>query len=189
MNYLDKAFAAIPRRNFLPAETADQAELDVPLPIGFGQTNSQPTTVAMMLDWLEVMPGHKVLDIGAGSGWTSALLSFLVGPNGHVHAIEIIPELMEFAEDNCARLGIKNVDFHQAGQQYGWPQAAPYDRILVSASAKVLPQELFDQLKPGGRMVVPVGNSIYVINKDQQGVVTKSEKPGFRFVPLVHRGD
>lgn len=186
---IDEAFQIAKRRAFLPEEVADQAELDVPLPIGFGQTNSQPTTVAMMLDWLDVEHGQKILDIGSGSGWTSALLSYLAGEEGEIHAVEIVPELVEFGRENCARLGIKNVRFHQAGKRYGWPKSAPYDRILVSAAADRMPEELFDQLKPDGKLVVPVKGSVWVVEKDEQGNITKSEKPGFMFVPLVRGED
>jgi protein-L-isoaspartate(D-aspartate) O-methyltransferase len=180
-----KAFAAVPRRNFLPEDVAEQADKDMPLPIGFGQTNSQPTTVAMMLDWLDVQPGDKVLDVGSGSGWTSALLSHLTGKDGSVDAVEIIPELVEFGRHNCQNLGIKNVRFHQAGKRYGWPEHAPYGRILVSAAADQLPAELIGQLKPGGRMVIAVRNSIFIIDKDESGKIEKQERPGFMFVPLV----
>lgn len=187
-NDLDKAFAAAPRRYFLPEDVRSQADLDVPLPVGFGQTNSQPTTVAIMLRWLGVEPGDKVLDVGSGSGWTTALLANLTGKRGVVHAVEVIPELLEFGRDNCALLNIRNAEFHQAGRRFGWSKEAPYDRILVSAAADELPKELIGQLKPGGRMVVPVRNSVFVIDKDGKGRLSEREEPGFMFVPLVREG-
>lgn len=185
---MEQAFGAAPRRNFLPEDVADQAGLDIPLPIGFGQTNSQPTTVAVMLGWLDVEPGGKVLDVGSGSGWTSALLANLTGTGGSVDAVEVVPELLEFGRANCEKSGIKNVKFHQAGKEYGWPEGAPYDRILVSAAAERMPEELFDQLKAPGRMVVPVRSTVYVIDKDDEGGITRREEPGFAFVPLVEGG-
>ena len=182
---IDKAFKDAPRRNFLPEEVKSSAGLDIPLPIGSGQTNSQPTTVAMMLRWLDVEPANKVLDVGSGSGWTSALLASLTGRRGKVHAVELLRELLELGQDNCQRMNIKNVKFHQAGKDFGWPAEAPYDRILVSAAADEMPEELLDQLKAPGRMVVPVSSTVYVIEKDEKGSITEREEPGFMFVPLV----
>src|SRR3990167_9573247 len=118
MNKVEEAFRAAPRVNFLPAEVIDQAAFDMPLPIGSVQTNSQPLTVRMMLEWLEVDKGNKILDVGSGSGWTSALLAHLSGPSGSVIAVEKVPELVEFGKNNCRKLGIKNVEFHQAGNKF-----------------------------------------------------------------------
>jgi protein-L-isoaspartate(D-aspartate) O-methyltransferase len=182
---VEEAFRSIPRANFLLSESAADAELNMPLPIGFGQTNSQPETVHLMLEWLGVEPGDNILDVGSGSGWTTALLAYLTGPKGHVTAVEIIPELVQFGRHNCARIGIHNVQFHQAQKQIGWHSEAPYDRILVSAAANTLPPGLLDQLRPNGRLVIPIRNSIWVLDKDEQDVISQIEKPGFVFVPLV----
>jgi protein-L-isoaspartate(D-aspartate) O-methyltransferase len=185
--YLDEVFTAVPREAFLPEAVRSLANANVPLPIGFGQTNSQPATVALMLEWLDIHEGSKLLDVGSGSGWTTGLLGHITGPKGHVVAVEKVPELVRFGRDNCAKLGITNVEFHEAGKLLGWPSAAPYDRILVSAAADTVPQELIDQLKDGGRMVIPVRNSIYIVEKTKSGEVLEDEIPGFAFVPLVAR--
>ncbi len=186
---VEEAFEAIPREHFLPEEMRGSTDLDVALPIGFGQTNSQPSTVARMLDWLDVEQGDKVLDIGSGSGWTTALMAELTGEQGMVHAVELVPELLELGRGNCQDMGIRNVRFHQAGKEYGWPDEAPFDRILVSAAAEKMPEELFDQLKPGGRLVVPVRETIHVVDKDEKGRISQKEHRGFAFVPLVKGKD
>jgi protein-L-isoaspartate(D-aspartate) O-methyltransferase len=186
MKSVTEALQAVRRRDFLLKEVKERAELDAPLPIGYGQTNSQPYTVQVMLEWLEVDEGQKVLDIGSGSGWTSALLSYLVGDEGRVYAVEVVPELLEFGRDNCDKLGIENITFFQADKMIlGLPEHGPYDRILVSASAENMPEELFDQLASPGKMVVPVAETIYEISKDDSGVITKLAHPGFVFVPLI----
>lgn len=184
MDRVEEAFNSVPRENFLP-EYAKGRYIDVPLPIGFGQTNSQPTTVRMMLEWLQVEEGNTVLDVGSGSGWTTALLSNLVGPSGKVCAVELIPELVEFGRDNCQRFGVRNAKFHQAGEAFGLPKCAPYDRILVSASARELPEELLDQLKVGGKMVIPVGRDILEIEKLSEDNTEIATHHGFVFVPLI----
>ena len=182
---IDQAFKAMKRENFLPEGVKHMASIDAPLNIGFEQTNSQPTTVRMMLGWLDVEPGQKILDVGSGSGWTTALLSYLAGPQGNIIAVEKEPDLVEFGRQNCQRLGIKNAIFHHAGKTYGWPKQAPYDRILVSAAADKLPQALVDQLGDNGSMVIPLRHSIWVITKDKKGNVEQEEYPGFVFVPLI----
>jgi protein-L-isoaspartate(D-aspartate) O-methyltransferase len=186
MPVLDDAFRDVPRSNFLPSDQVGGTGLDMPLPIGFGQTNSQPSTVYQMLEWLDVVKGQTVLDVGSGSGWTTALLADLVGPKGRVVAVEKIPELVRFGRQNVERLGFANAAFHIAKHGLvGWAANAPYDRILVSASADALPAELVEQLRPGGRMVIPVQNTIFVIDKDESGAIDSLEYPGFVFVPLV----
>lgn len=184
-NNIESAFKAVAREEFLPAGQRANSSWDAPLPIGYGQTNSQPYTVRLMLEWLDVQSGDKILDVGSGSGWTSALLAQLAGSRGHIYAVEKIPELVKFGEANCRRLNIKNVSFHEAGNTLGLPKFAPYNRILVSAAAPELPKDLLDQLKTGGRMVIPVKNSIFVIDKTGQKTYEQQEKPGFAFVPLV----
>lgn len=182
---LEEAFKKIDRAKFLPEHVRQLAYIDDALPIGYGQTGSQPYTVRLMLKWLDPRPGEKILDVGFGSGWTTALLSYLVGPKGKIYAVERVPELVEFGQDNNERFGVKNAEFFQAGEELGLPEHAPYDRILVSASADEIPQGLVDQLKVGGKMVIPVHYDILEIikkAKEKPGIKTH---PGFVFVPLL----
>lgn len=169
----------------MPSGLRGMAGFDVAQPIGFGQTISQPTTVRRMLEWLDVQPGERALDVGSGSGWTTALLSRLAGVAGKVYAVEVIPELVEFGRDNCQRLGIMNAQFYEAGKAVGLPEFAPFDRILVSASAAKLSAGLTEQLKPEGKMVVPVLQEILEIEKDADGKLGIKSHPGYVFVPLV----
>jgi protein-L-isoaspartate(D-aspartate) O-methyltransferase len=182
---IDEAFRKINRKNFLPEDEVDDANIDMPIPIGFGQTNSQPSTVKMMLRWLDVQDGEKVLDVGSGSGWTSALLSYLVGPYGKVYAVEIIPELAEFGRENCTRLAIKNVKYYQASQDFGLKIHSPYDRILVSAATDSVPETLIEQLRTIGKLVIPVKNDVLEITKTSPNKTETTIHPGFAFVPLV----
>lgn len=164
--------------------------MDEALPIGSGQTISQPFTVAFMLEKLQPKPGNKILDIGSGSGWTTALLAYIVGKQGKVVALEIIPELKEFGERNVAKYnfikkGVATL-LCQNGA-LGYTKEAPYDGILVSASLerKDLPQPWKEQLKVGGRIVVPIQNSIWVFTKENENTFGEQEYPGFVFVPFV----
>lgn len=182
---IDQAFEAYPRAWFLPPSGADRAGVNAPIAIGYGQTNSQPSTVRQMLQWLRVKPGAHVLDIGSGSGWTTALLSHLVGAKGSVVAVELIPELVTFGRDNCERVGVRNATFHQADRLLGWPASAPYSNILISASASHFPDTLLDQLATPGRLVIPVMNTIYEVTKDTNGACAKRAHPGYVFVPLL----
>jgi protein-L-isoaspartate(D-aspartate) O-methyltransferase len=186
---LDEAFESVKRSDFLPEEQRRFAHDDRPLPIGYGQTNSQPTTVYRMLEWLQPELGNVVLDVGSGSGWTTALLSQLVGKTGKIYATEIVPELVDMGRENCADSGVSNVEFYQATDELGLKTKAPFDRILVSAGADQLPQILIDQLKSPGRMVIPVGDSILVLEKNDNGTITIREHYGYVFVPLIGAGD
>jgi len=185
MDPIQTAFQNVPREAFLPEEIRPQAMRDEALPIGYGQTNSQPYTVEKMLRWLDPKPGDKILDIGSGSGWTSALLASITGDSGHVFAVEKIPELVVFGKENCTQLGITNVTFFEASDTLGLPQHAPYDRILVSAAASALPDGLVSQLDLGGKLVVPVKNIIVEIAKTDAGDLDAIQHPGFVFVPLI----
>jgi protein-L-isoaspartate(D-aspartate) O-methyltransferase len=138
-----------------------------------------------MLSWLDAMPGDEVLDVGSGSGWTTALLAHIVGPQGTVYAVERIPELVKFGRDNCRRLGIENAFFFEAGREYGLREHAPYARILVSASARELPVELLNQLTITGRIVIPVQYDVLEVTKTAEDEYRTRTHPGFVFVPLV----
>ena len=182
---LEEAFAAADRANFMPADVRHLASLDNAVPIGYGQTISQPYTVGLMLKWLDPQPGDKVLDVGSGSGWTTALLAHLVGPKGKVYGVERIPELAEFGRENAERLGIKNAEFSTAGEELGLPEEAPFDRILVSAAADQFPEELMAQLNINGKLVIPIQHDILEITKTAKKDRDVRKHPGFVFVPLL----
>lgn len=186
MDLIKKALEEVDRADFMPEEIREKAGFDMALPIGFGQTISQPTTVELMLGWLEPEPGNKILDIGSGSGWTTALLAHIVGPKGRITAVEKVPELVEFGRQNCRRAGINNASFHEATDELGWSADAPYDRILVSAAAMQLPQVLLEQLKIGGKLVIPIRHDILEIEKLSQDKSETTTHPGFVFVPLIY---
>ena len=182
---IDKAFREVKRSNFLPKSEKSLADLDTALYIGYGQTISQPTTVRMMLEWLDAQPGDKVLDVGSGSGWSTALLANIVWPKGMVYAVERVPELVEFGRHNCQTSGITNAKFYKAGDIIGLPEYAPFDRILVSADASELPDELMDQLKIGGKTVIPIHDIIYEVTKLSKIKNDIKKHPYFIFVPLI----
>lgn len=179
------AFAAQPRAGFLPPARREEADDDRPLPIGHGQTSSQPRTVADMLRLLQVAPGTRVLDVGAGSGWTTALLAHLVGPNGVVVGVERIPELATWGAANLAATGQPWARIVTAAPGVlGLPAEAPFDRILVSAEARDLPQALVDQLADGGVMVIPVADRMLRVRR--RGAHTEVTQHGcYAFVPLI----
>lgn len=184
MDAVESAFAAQPRDGFLPARLRRRAEYDGPLDIGLGQTNSQPRTVEAMLRLLNVRPGHHVLDVGSGSGWTTALLAHLVGPTGCVRGVELEPDLVAFGSANLAATGQPWAAIQGATTGVlGDPRHAPYDRVLVSAEARHLPDELVGQVADGGRLVVPVaGLMLLVVRTGAEVAVTPHGH--YRFVPL-----
>ena len=158
--------------------------MDRPLPIGWEQTNSQPSTVANMLELLQVQPTHRVLDVGAGSGWTTVLLGSLVGPGGAVIGVELHPQLAVWGAANVRAYGMPWTVLHRAEPEVlGWPQAAPYDRILVSAEADELPRALTDQLRTGAIMVIPVRGQLLRVTATEAGLEITEHGP-YRFVPL-----
>jgi protein-L-isoaspartate(D-aspartate) O-methyltransferase len=179
-----EAFEATPREHFLPESQRRFAEADQALPLSHGQTNSQPTTVRNMLDLLDVEPGQKVLDVGSGSAWTTALLAHLVGPEGTVYGVELVPELVELGRANLAGLDLPHARIDRADPAVlGRPDDAPYDRILVSAEATSIPPQLLDQLGDPGRMVLPVGSAMTLVVRTG-GHDAVSHHGAYRFVPL-----
>lgn len=183
-----KAFRKVKREDFLSEGSKHLAEINEALPIGFGQTISQPLTVAFMLELLQPEKGDKILDVGSGSGWTSALLGEIVGNNGKVVAVETIPELKEFGEKNVSKYSFTEkgiVEFILADGSKGYEKFAPYDKILASAAGAKLPAAWKSQLKIGGRIVCPIRSSILLFIKKSKDEFEKTEYPGFAFVPLV----
>jgi len=197
-----EAFQKIDRGDFVMDEYKSEAYVDIPLPIGGGQTISQPLTVAFMLELLQPEPGDKVMDIGFGSGWTTALLAYVVGKKGKVCAIERILELCEFGRKNVAKYNFIDkgiVEMKCGDGTKGYEKGGPYDnckaitasgnerfdKILAGASAKELPRAWKEQLKIGGRIVAPVGWSVWLFIKKNEDEFEEKEYPGFSFVPLV----
>ena len=179
------AFEAVPRTGFLPRLARGRASYDGPIGIGRGQTNSQPRTVADMLRLLAVQPGQRVLDVGAGSGWSTALLAHLVGPRGEVLGVELEHDLVRFGSHNLARTDQPWASIRQARDGVlGWPESAPYHRVLVSAEPLTLPDELVAQVADGGRMVIPVAGVMLLVVKED-GEMQVSRHGNYRFVPLV----
>lgn len=184
MDAVTAAFDAFPRTGFLPRSQRRMAAYDGPLSIGHGQTNSQPRTVEAMLRLLRVEPGQRVLDVGSGSGWSTALLAHLTGDSGEVLGVELESDLVRFGSSNLAATRQPWASIHQAEPGVlGLPDKAPYDRILVSAEPRTLPDELVEQLVDGGRMVIPVSGTMLVVVRKGEGVEV-TRHGGYRFVPL-----
>lgn len=182
---VDAAFAATDRRGYLPEAVRDRAGVDAPLALTHGMTNSQPSTVRDMLLALAVPAGARVLDVGSGSGWTTALLAHLVGPTGAVLGVEIVPALVTFGAGNLAAAQRPWARIEPAAPDVlGRPDVAPYDRILVSAMAQTLPEPLVDQLADGGVLVVPVDGRMLRVSRTTSGATHVVRFGHYRFVPL-----
>jgi protein-L-isoaspartate(D-aspartate) O-methyltransferase len=184
-----RAMATVPRHEFVEPRYRDQAYEDHPLPIGAGQTVSQPYIVALMLEILQLEPSSKVLEIGTGSGYLTALLARL---SAHVYSVERHPQLAREAEDTLSRLGFSNITVLVGDGSKGLPEHAPFDAIVVSAAASQIPAPLLDQLREGGRMIIPVGPSeaqeLQLIQK-REGKPLITVLEGCRFVPLIEGQD
>ncbi|HEX8376009.1 MAG TPA: protein-L-isoaspartate(D-aspartate) O-methyltransferase [Geminicoccaceae bacterium] len=182
-----RAMREVPRHLFVPEEARRFAYQNRPLPIGQGQTISQPYIVALMTHLLQARPEHRVLEVGTGSGYQAAILSRLVR---RVHSIEIVEPLAARAKARLGELGYANVEVRGGDGYAGWPERAPFDRIIVTAGADHIPAPLLDQLRPGGRMVIPLGRDpdaleLTLVDKDLKGKLRKRALLPVRFVPLT----
>ena len=193
---MERALRTVPREEFVSPDTRNHAYRDSPLPIGLGQTISAPHMCVIMCEALNLEPGLKILEVGAGSGYHAALCAEIVAPQatqtpGHVYTIEIVPGLIEFAKGNLTRSGYDDrVTLIQADGGIGLPGHAPFDRILVAAAAPSIPEPLIDQLGPGGIMLIPVGGKgffqeLMMVEKDEDGKVVQKRWGGVAFVPLT----
>jgi protein-L-isoaspartate(D-aspartate) O-methyltransferase len=198
-----EAFKKVKRVDFLPENLKDLAELNEALPIGWGQTISQPLVVAFMLELLDPKEEEKILDIGSGSGWTTALLAHIVSGglneklkikkeklHGKIIAIDMIPELVEFGKRNTEKYNFVEkgiVEFICADGSKGYQKESPYDKILVSATARECYPSWKEQLKVGGKIVTPIGTSIWLFIKKSEKEFEEFEYPGFVFVPLIEK--
>jgi protein-L-isoaspartate(D-aspartate) O-methyltransferase len=181
-----EAMRKVPRHRFVPADLVDSAYDDTPLPIGYRQTISQPYIVAYMSEAVRVAPQNRVQEIGTGSAYQAAVLGELAK---EVYTIEIVPELARQARRRLEMLGYRNVHAREGDGYLGWPEAAPFDRIIVTAAPEQVPPPLVDQLAVGGVLIIPVGGlsqRITIIEKNEKGTV-RQETIGVRFVPLVRK--
>jgi protein-L-isoaspartate(D-aspartate) O-methyltransferase len=183
---IKETLLAVPRDKFVPNNYIDSAFYNEPLPIGHGQTISQPYIVALMTDLLELESNDVVLEIGTGSGYQTAILSQLCK---QVYTIEYVPELADIAKSHFEKLDYKNIECKSGNGYDGWPEHAPYDAIIVTAAATQIPRPLIEQLKPGGRMVIPVGQpymhqELMLVEKNEDGKLGSRDILGVAFVPF-----
>ena len=182
------AFSKVPRENFVPKALEERAYEDIALPIGYGQTISQPYTIARMFSLLELKKGQKVLEVGSGCGYVLALLSEIVGEKGEVYGIEIIKELVEKSKTNLN--DYRNIKIYNKNGAEGLEEKSPFDRILISAAIDEIPATLTEQLKERGIIVAPInsmygGSSLTAFQKSEDKLIIKKEIQGFIFVPFV----
>jgi protein-L-isoaspartate(D-aspartate) O-methyltransferase len=184
---VELAIRKSPRHEFVPKSLLDMAYENIPISLMKNQTISQPSVVSRMTELLNVMEGQKILEIGSGSGWQSAILSFLVA-HGKVFSIERHPKLVKFAKENLNKLGIQNVDIILGDGSLGLSQESPFDRIIITAACKKVPPPLFEQLSLDGLLIAPVGEysqSLILFKKTSQGIIEIKNQPGYVFVPLL----
>ncbi len=182
-----EAMEKIPRHEFVPEGLREEAYLNIPLPVGYEQTISQPYTIAFMLEALELEKGQKVLEVGTASGYNACLIAEIVGKKGRVYTVEIIKALAKFAKENIKKEGIKNVRVIGGDGSRGYEKAKPYDRVIITAGAPEVPPPLIKQLKKGGIIVAPIGplysQSMIKLKKTEKGL-TRKDLGAFVFVPL-----
>ncbi|MDH3502172.1 MAG: protein-L-isoaspartate(D-aspartate) O-methyltransferase [Nitrosopumilus sp.] len=185
-NKVELAIRNSPRHEFVPKSFLDIAYENMPIPLMKNQTISQPAVVSRMTEWLNVFEGQKILEVGSGSGWQSAILSFLVG-HGKIFSIDRHSKLVKFAKENLNKLEIHNVDVILGDGSLGLPTEAPFDRIIITAACKKVPPPLFEQLSTDGLLIAPVGEfvqSLILFKKTPQGIIEIKNQPGYAFVPL-----
>ena len=183
---IEESIRKNPRREFVPKSCLNIAYDNNPIPLMKNQTISQPAVVARMTEWLDVKNGQKILEIGSGSGWQSAILSFLVG-KGQVFSIDRHSELVKFARKNLEKLKIQNVNVILGDGSLGLPKEAPFDRIIITAACEKIPEPLIKQLSPNGLLIAPVGKffqSLILLKKTSEGFIEIKNQPGYVFVPL-----
>lgn len=184
------ALSAVLREDFVIPEFRDETYADMALPIGGGQTISQPYTVVFMLELLKIQEGNRVLEAGYGSGWQTALISYLVGEKGRVYAFEIAEELCRFGKENFKKYPelSARAELYCRSSEFGFPSLAPFDRIIAAAEVKTVPEAWREQLAAGGRMIYPQGNALVLEEKQDNGAFTAESYHGFVFVPFIETG-
>ncbi|MEK6826071.1 MAG: protein-L-isoaspartate(D-aspartate) O-methyltransferase [Nanoarchaeota archaeon] len=183
-----EAFRSLKREDFIPKQLKPYAYQDTPLPLLRGKTISQPTTIMIMTAALELQPNEKVFEIGTGSGYQAAIIAKIVGPKGNVITTEVIPELVIFSRENLKKAGITNVEVYEEDGSKGMQNQAPFDKIIITAACKEFPQPLFDQLKPYGIIIGPIGNKeeqeLIMGIKHPEGFIEKRSIGPFLFTPM-----
>ena len=184
---IESAFRKVPRHDFVPESLRHRAYENAPISIMKKQTISQPSVVSRMTEWLDLKEGQKVLEIGSGSGWQSAILAKIVG-KGKIFTVERHSKLVSFAKNNLEKLGIKNVKIILGDGRLGLAEESPFDRIMITAACRKVPEALLDQLSLGGLLIAPVGEniqSLILLKKTPEGIVEIKNQKGYIFVPLV----